>query len=228
MVTKLLGAAHSEKTAEIVIRKLVGLKAGETIALEICPKEATLFEKIIVDEKPYVKGKIFRNIMIRFFAANNADAAIANLKNRTGQRIEKPDRERKIKHYFDSLVFFYKIFAYAKRKNANYIALDSDIARKMLLENIIEARQLSTSVRESGWKRRIMKSKPDYVVIGRGHLDEISSELTRMGCPTTVLYKTRTNLSLTDIILNDIARQAYRRKKMARALKLRKTKQRFL
>ncbi|MFA4856039.1 MAG: hypothetical protein WC634_05670 [archaeon] len=217
MVTKLVGVAHSPGYAKIVVEKLAGLKADETVALEICPKEAALFEEIYASN-----GNAIQSILD--FTREAIDTASAIVKRKTGIEISSSRKFSNATAYSMGVYFYYRIFEHAKSKGAKCIPLDSNSGSEKVTQFKFanrrkEQEQLIWPVRERQWIRRVIKTNPDYAVFGHGHLKAVRYWLAKRGHPAIVLYKERTRRSSPDIRKMK-ARKAYRQRGQRRTQKL--------
>ncbi len=226
MVTKLLAVAHLPRNAAKSIGKLGDLKAGQTMMLEICPKEAALFERIY-DSKDSKTNRVFE------FAKKQIDSASTVLQKKTGKKISDQRKNTFTKSYSTNLYFFYRIFEHAKKKNVKCLSLDSDITRKKVTQFALERRvreeeKLTLLVRERAWTRRIKKTEPDYAVIGLIHLNELQSLLGKKDYPTKIAFKQKPlwseKIDFAQLALISAFSRAYYRMDKAKKIRARQRK----
>lgn len=194
----LLGVAHHPRYAKEVKSILEKeLKPGQIIGLEITPSYLPLFEKIY--KSHFIPGgKYYESHLI-------------------------PERK----------YFFYDLMVFAKQKGAKIVALDSDygLSKATALKKQAKTFKerwhtglLALPARERFMASRIIKSKPDFVVVGAGHLKEIENLLRKQGIKTKTIYR---GMVRTQHPLATAARLAYwwrKKKKKTRFEKLARKK----
>lgn len=149
MATKLLGVVHDEKYAKSVIKKLGQLKEGQTVALEIDPKGLMFFEKIFRSKKEYKRTKIYKYV----------------------EKVVWKAKGKKIGIDASGLLFFYKIFEHVKKSGGKCISLCTAYTSvRAAAEPTRFKRDLLNFIRARLFKKRIIKTKPDYALMGSSHV----------------------------------------------------------
>lgn len=196
---KLLGVAHAPELAAEAVRVAENAlekhaRPGQAIAIELePPADLAAFEKILESKKDFLEAfkPYYMNWARKMIKPDEILRRTQITPRELNTRINKV-LSGTYENTARQAIVFYKLFCFAKGKGLEIKPLGSQLISERqqgisTTPKLIDL--LKVPVRERLMVSKIIQFKPDFAVVGSGHLEEIKNRLRKNKIKTkTILY----------------------------------------
>jgi len=220
MVTNLLGVLERESKVEAVLKKLNGLKEGQTIGLAVSPRELTFLRRVYEQARGKnnreERAEIIRRSAVRAddWASHKALQKLRKMLNvKTFSGLRRWATELPAEQEF--LEFNYRIFEYAIQRGARCLAIDSQarVDRVRIAQNMSlfakelgarakaaekkvhdlkeQSKVLEVPVAEAFFVKKIMNESLDFAFVPYCNVKEVQRLLTKEGYESRIVSRNK-------------------------------------